>query len=138
MVKLKTFISKKRATIKREKILLDLKEIKPLKVLDNGGSENGSWDYFKTPELNITKIDQLYEDDSLNLKFEDNSFDCIVFAGVIEYLINPIKALEECYRVLKLGGYLLISTINVNSIINSLFFFKHENIAFPPKGFTKF
>jgi ubiquinone/menaquinone biosynthesis C-methylase UbiE len=50
---------------------------------------------------------------AMDLKFADNEFDCVCFLEVIEHLDDPVKALKEIYRVLKLGGTLILSTNNV-------------------------
>lgn len=56
----------------------------------------------------------------LNGKFDftDDSFDCIVANQVIEHLYNSDGFLSEIYRVLKLGGYAIISTENASSWCN--------------------
>jgi len=131
------FINKRRKVIPRMMILNELKRIKPRKVLDNGCGKYGSWDYNKTPELEIEKTDIIYGQDSQNLPFKDKSFDCVVFAGVVQYVADPAKALRECSRVLKEGGMLIIFTINANSLINNITGFKAENTAFTPKGFRE-
>ncbi|MDI6806536.1 MAG: class I SAM-dependent methyltransferase [Candidatus Aenigmarchaeota archaeon] len=38
-----------------------------------------------------------------HLRFEDDSFDMVISTGVIHDLANPVKALDEWYRVLKPG-----------------------------------
>ena len=43
-----------------------------------------------------------------DLPFEDNSKEAILCLAVLEHVHNPIKAMEELYRVLKPGGKLLI------------------------------
>ena len=48
-----------------------------------------------------------------NMKFKDEYFDCITFLEVIEHLTNPVAALSEINRILKLGGKLILSTYNV-------------------------
>lgn len=45
-----------------------------------------------------------------HLPLPDDSVDVILFAHVIEHLYHPIQILRECFRVLKRGGKLLIST----------------------------
>jgi ubiquinone/menaquinone biosynthesis C-methylase UbiE len=47
-----------------------------------------------------------------DLDFEDNSFDCVICAGVIEYMETDEKALGELYRILKPGGTLIITVRN--------------------------
>jgi SAM-dependent methyltransferase len=45
------------------------------------------------------------ESDMMNLKFQDMSFDLILHSDVLEHIKYPIRALSECYRVLKPSGY---------------------------------
>ena len=39
-----------------------------------------------------------------NLRFADGSYDMVISTGMLHLLKDPIKALKECYRVLKSGG----------------------------------
>lgn len=55
---------------------------------------------------------EYYVNDLFNLKFESNSFELILFLDSIEHLKNPQPALIELQRVLKVGGKILICTIN--------------------------
>jgi SAM-dependent methyltransferase len=50
----------------------------------------------------------------------DNSVDLAVSLEVIEHLLNPDNMLREVYRVLREGGYLLITTPNLASWVNRL------------------
>jgi len=127
-------INNSRKRLLRDQILKDLKLNQPKTVLDNGCGEDGSWDYSKTPNLKITKIDKIYGQDSTKLDFPDNSFDCVVFTGVIQYLSEPIKSIQECYRVLKKNGTLIFPTINSNSLINNIKGFKKETLVFTQSG----
>jgi len=43
-------------------------------------------------------------DGSNHLSFKDEEFDLITCLGVLEHVLEPMKMLEECYRVLKKGG----------------------------------
>jgi len=47
-----------------------------------------------------------------NIPFEDNVFDSVVCTEVLEHTLSPLKALEEMHRVLRPGGYLIISVPN--------------------------
>ena len=47
--------------------------------------------------------------DGTALPFEDSSFDCVVALEVMEHVKNPIKLIEEAYRVLSPDGHLLLS-----------------------------
>ncbi|MCI5058783.1 MAG: class I SAM-dependent methyltransferase [Flavobacteriales bacterium] len=48
----------------------------------------------------------------LEMPFEDNSFDVVVSSEVIEHIPEPLKAIDEIYRVLKPGGIVILSTPN--------------------------
>jgi ubiquinone/menaquinone biosynthesis C-methylase UbiE len=43
------------------------------------------------------------------LPYEDNKFDAIIAAGVIEHVPFPARSLEELYRVMEEGGTLVIT-----------------------------
>jgi ubiquinone/menaquinone biosynthesis C-methylase UbiE len=47
--------------------------------------------------------------DGVNLPFEDGKFDCIMCVDVVEHLPTLDHFAEEFFRVLKPGGYLLLS-----------------------------
>ncbi|MEJ5167398.1 MAG: class I SAM-dependent methyltransferase [Thermoanaerobaculia bacterium] len=48
--------------------------------------------------------------DIRNLPFEDNFFDWVLFLDTIEHIKNPSIACREIYRVLKKGGFCMITT----------------------------
>jgi ubiquinone/menaquinone biosynthesis C-methylase UbiE len=54
------------------------------------------------------------------LPFGDESFDLVCSAGVIEYLPNIERALQEIQRVLRPGGLLILSTTNANAPISRI------------------
>jgi 2-polyprenyl-3-methyl-5-hydroxy-6-metoxy-1,4-benzoquinol methylase len=59
------------------------------------------------------------------LDYQDESVDIITFQEVIEHLDRPVDAIREINRVLKKGGYLIISTPNACSLrkaVSSIFF----------------
>lgn len=47
--------------------------------------------------------------DAANIELEDKVFDAVVSFETIEHIDNPAKAIEECRRVLKDGGYYIFS-----------------------------
>ncbi len=48
-------------------------------------------------------------------KFADNYFDVIVIWHVLEHLSDPIETIEECRRILKSGGLLVVAIPNFES-----------------------
>jgi len=61
--------------------------------------------------------------DDLNtesLNIEDSSVDIILLCEVIEHIYNPDKILEECNRILKPGGKIVITTPNLVSWYNRI------------------
>jgi demethylmenaquinone methyltransferase/2-methoxy-6-polyprenyl-1,4-benzoquinol methylase len=51
---------------------------------------------------------RFYRGDAERLPFRDDSFDVVWSSGSIEYWPNPVAALEECRRVARPGGQVLI------------------------------
>ena len=54
------------------------------------------------------------------IPLEDESVDLVTAFEVIEHLTNPDNMLRETFRVLKKGGYLLLSTPNLASWVNRI------------------
>lgn len=50
--------------------------------------------------------------DAHQLPFENESYDVIILFEAIYYLDKPDKFIEECYRVLRKNGKLIIGTVN--------------------------
>ena len=51
---------------------------------------------------------RFYRGDAERLPFADDTFDVVWSSGSIEYWPNPVDALEECRRITKPGGQVLI------------------------------
>jgi 2-polyprenyl-3-methyl-5-hydroxy-6-metoxy-1,4-benzoquinol methylase len=56
------------------------------------------------------------------LPFADSSYDLIFCGELIEHLYNPDAFVEECYRVIAPGGYLIITTPNLQAWYNRILF----------------
>lgn len=69
---------------------------------------------FKFKQANIEEV---------GLPYEEATFDLVYAAELIEHLVNPDYFIEECRRVLKPGGYLVISTPNSHAWYNRVLFF---------------
>lgn len=53
------------------------------------------------------RIKGVRHEDVMNLSYPDESFELIVSNDVLEHVPDPLRALRECYRVLKRGGAVL-------------------------------
>ena len=73
-------------------------------------SETGIADAkMRAEKLNITNADfVVYEGDIL--PFEDETFDCVIWSGVLMHMENPELAMQEVSRIVKKGGmiYMLV------------------------------
>lgn len=58
--------------------------------------------------------------DTEHMSFSNNFFDCVLCIGVLEYVDDEKKSLEEISRVLKPGGDLILTVPNVASPFNKL------------------
>lgn len=55
---------------------------------------------------------EIFQFDAHKLPFEANSFDVVILFEAIYYLAQPKKFLEECRRVLRKNGLVLVCTVN--------------------------
>jgi SAM-dependent methyltransferase len=68
--------------------------------------------------------------------YADGEFDIVIFAEIIEHLLNdPCKVLREIKRVLKPGGSLIVTTPNVARLENIARLIAGENIYDPYSGY---
>ncbi len=51
--------------------------------------------------------------EAMDLPYEENSFDCILFADVLEHLIDPLAVLKKMHKYLKPQGTVVASIPNV-------------------------
>jgi ubiquinone/menaquinone biosynthesis C-methylase UbiE len=71
---------------------------------------DGGLDMARQKGVLVTKSDL-----NIRLPLEMNSFDVVVSNQVIEHLFYPIRFMKEIYRILKPGGYAVVSTENLAS-----------------------
>ncbi len=76
-----------------------------------------------TRDFNLDVIKCDIENEALPLS--NNTYDVLLLTEVFEHLrVNPVRTFEEIFRVIRPGGYLLLSTPNLhslNGIYNFLF-----------------
>lgn len=58
---------------------------------------------------------EFYKMDLYDLKFQDKSFDAVFSMAAFEFVKEPLKALDEMFRVAKDGAQILIGTISKDS-----------------------
>ena len=73
------------------------------------------------------------------LDYRDESLDLVTFQEVIEHLDRPVDAVREINRVLRMGGYLIISFPNGCSLGNTIssLLFEWRNVLQRSFGTTK-
>ena len=127
----KTYISF--TDVRLGKIISLVKEINPKSLLDIGCGSGYLLDQLSETVIshNLWGIDVYYikKNKKWNYKkaditnavpFKSNSFECLILGEVIEHVPDPDFLLKECYRVLKKGGVMIISTPNLVSWANRL------------------
>ena len=63
-------------------------------------------------------LDVKVHDANNKFPFKDNSFDVVVAGEIIEHTFDDVGFLDECYRILKKNGLLIITTPNLISLKN--------------------
>lgn len=84
----------------------------------------------KLCQLNGVPLDRVVVSKGESLPFDDNSFDIVYSANILEHTNNPIAVLRESLRVLKPGGILHFEMPNFTS-----FFEGHYLVFMPPLWF---
>lgn len=79
------------------------------------------------PENKFDKI-KLIKADAENLPFKDEEFNYVISSSVIQYIKDRNKMLKECYRVLRNGGFLLITAPSPfqNKIAHMINYYKKD------------
>jgi len=80
-------------------------------------------------KLNIENVEFILNKHKIKLPFNDNSFDGITAASSVEETPNPIKILEEFYRVLKPGGIIRIHFCAIDNTHDYFFINKNDQFS---------
>lgn len=73
-------------------------------------------------DINGRREDYVYADMSKRLPFDDDTFDGVVCLEGIEHMLEPLSLFGELMRVVKIGGYVVISTPNITNMYSRLQF----------------
>ena len=68
-------------------------------------------DFLKVEGSTYAKADMIEQ-----LPWDDGTFDAVVNIDGIEHIERPFDFVEECHRVLRPGGYLIVSTPNISAL----------------------
>ncbi len=70
--------------------------------------------YLKNKFKNNKNV-KIFKMDAENLKFQDNSFDfCVIMYNTLGLMQHPEKVLQECKRVTKNNGFIILSTYEID------------------------
>ena len=89
---------------------LNFDALSGIKLLDVGPDEFVTSALFDRTDLDYVSIDSSRTNatrimDVTDLKFKDNTFDCVICYHVLEHVKDDRKAMSELFRVLKPGGW---------------------------------
>ena len=96
---------------------------KGMKALDLGAGEGETVRLLKSFGLNVCGVDlfplssDVQRGDFLNLKYASDSVDLCISQCAFFISRDQAKAVSECWRVLKKGGYLLLSDLDPGNLV---------------------
>lgn len=64
---------------------------------------------------NVNNLLAVHEGTLFSAEYPEHAFDAIVLNHVLEHVHTPVLLLQECHRIVKPGGYLVVVTPNVES-----------------------
>ncbi|MGL4453218.1 MAG: class I SAM-dependent methyltransferase [Sarcina sp.] len=121
---------------KNENIIEVLGDISKKKILDIGGGtgalaikllKRGADVMIVDPEQNMTKIAkqknnkiEILNEYSNSISLNDNSMDIIIMRDAFHHIIRKKETLEECKRILKQDGKILICEFDRKHIVSKL------------------
>ena len=71
-----------------------------------------------TEECVNIELDPFYlkQGNHIQVPFKDASFNAVIATEILEHLISPLEMISEGARILKSGGFFIITTPNVSHI----------------------
>ena len=67
---------------------------------------------------NVLGLENTQKGDVDETLFEDDFFDLVTLLSVVAHLKNPIKMFKIIHKILRPGGFLIIYTVNANSLMH--------------------
>lgn len=86
---------------------------------------------FQKPNIKFKKAD------FFDQEFQESTFDGVLFLEVIEHVLDPYRFLKEIHRVLRPGGYLILSTPNALSYRSIVRNFRYFTSAWMRRSLSK-
>ena len=100
-----------------------------LSLLGEGIEKHGV-DLLEEPQLQAKGVKYKHYDVSAGLPYADATFDVVSSSEVIEHVMDTESFLQECFRVLKPGGRIVISTPNLHYWRNIIEWLKGNQFFF--------
>jgi ubiquinone/menaquinone biosynthesis C-methylase UbiE len=88
------------------KEFVNKREAKKLKILEINPAGHLTQYLQKLPGHTLKMYPEI---DMMNLPFGNDSFDLVIHSDTLEHIIDPVKGLSECNRVLDIGGYCIFT-----------------------------
>jgi len=64
----------------------------------------------------VSQIEWTFDETAEDMPYGDNNFSLILSTRSLEYVYSPLQAIEECYRLLKIGGKASLALSLLNSM----------------------
>lgn len=79
---------------------------------------------------NVTNVVDVKQSAAEEIEYDDGQFDVVIMSQLLEHLKEPVRAIKECHRVLKKGGYMVVSTPIGKNLLDPkhIHFFKFYDI----------
>ncbi|WP_186647712.1 class I SAM-dependent methyltransferase [Fluviispira vulneris] len=87
-----------------------------MKKLDLGCGNSKKEGYIGVDSLSLKNVDIIHNLDRYPYPFDENEIDEIIMDNVLEHLSDPVKVLEEIYRISKNGANIIISVPYFRSV----------------------
>lgn len=101
-------------------------------TLQTAGKASSSFEIIQMDIRGSDNIDITHNAENAPYPFDDQSFDGIICSELLEHLFNPHTVIEECHRILKPNGTMILTVPNFNSIDNVIN--RYQQIVYNPNN----